>query len=193
MSTTTVFNIPIYVVLASPDTDGKPRLLILIASLYMLGGSRLKAHVDWQQVPSDISFLTPNVSEVRATAPAFVDVVYPPEILNNPLYLVVGDPPGVMFPHRILFTVHVTEFNPGDPLSLRVFASIVFMPPPSRVNAGALSFSREHFHMFGGDQTGTERISSARTPASGPAPAVTIDEEESSGDASDLPRDAVQN
>lgn len=176
----------------------------------MLGASRLKAHVDWQQVPSDISFLTPNVSEVRATAPAFVDVVYPPEILNNPLYLVVGDPPGVMFPvsaldtmhvprlisptkHRILFTVHVTEFNPGDPLSLRVFASIVFMPPASRVNAGALSFSCEHFHMFGGDQTGAERISSARTPAPGPAPAVTIDEEASSGDASDLPRDAVQN
>lgn len=70
----------------------------MTVTLAVYGGSTLHAHIDWQQAASELSFVTPSVSEVSVQAPAFVRVFYPREILQNPLYVVVSDPPGFTFP-----------------------------------------------------------------------------------------------
>ncbi|KAL1942611.1 hypothetical protein VTO73DRAFT_4851 [Trametes versicolor] len=138
MASATIFTIPVYVVLASPERDGTPRNMIMLVTLFLHGGSHLQAQVDWQTVRSEMSFLTQSVSGVLASTPLFVDVLYPPEILHNPLYLVVNDPPGYTFPNRLLITINITEFNPGDPSSLRVHSQLSVLAPARRVDAGAI-------------------------------------------------------
>lgn len=107
-----------------------------------------------------MSFVGPGVSEVRAFAPPYVDVVYPPEVLLNPLYLVINDPPGLSFPvsdavsvptatytvtplqDRILITINITEFNPGTPSSTRVSGDMRWMHTARRVDIGTLRLER---------------------------------------------------
>ncbi|KAI0643089.1 hypothetical protein C8Q79DRAFT_916110 [Trametes meyenii] len=90
----------------------------------------METSVDVDHVASEDSCeipLTPNVK--ASNVPPFVDVFYPQNIMENTMYIVVHDPPGLTFPHRLLIAISMRELNPGDPLTFTVSAKMRWMAP----------------------------------------------------------------
>ncbi|KAI0640760.1 hypothetical protein C8Q79DRAFT_930407 [Trametes meyenii] len=136
-----IMRLPVYVELAARTKEGLPKHVLLTVVLRALEDANLQAEVEVDLVASEESYDVPLTAIVHASnIPSYVDVFYPRNVLENPIYIVVHDPPNLTFPHRLRITLCVREYNPGDASTFAVHVKLQWMDPARTVSSTTLPF-----------------------------------------------------
>ncbi|KAI0675199.1 hypothetical protein C8Q78DRAFT_1075516 [Trametes maxima] len=156
---TEIFRIPVYVCLPARDRDGLPKQVLLSVVLHMLGNQHLQAFVDVDHVTSEDSVAISTVPIVKACdLPDYVDAFYPPNVLENPIYFVIHDPPTLTFPNRLRIAVAMLEYNPGDHTTFTVTAKLEWMAPAHTTVTHMLPFTAaQPFGLWAGTASQTSQ------------------------------------